>query len=310
MINIGEQKKSVSNAKWVGYATMKVIAVNPTEDEIDAIIGRPSQRTPNYTGCNDGVDYARIDFWLAPEDEASGIPPIKYSIFLSRTTLKSKSDKTKVIDIYGNTAWVTSNEYSEQAIPLSSAGKPLAIIPPYEVCCKGQDQLVEFLRAWANLPGSLNWNEETRSFSPKPKEQLAKAECKLEQLKKYWSGDFSEITSLLVALKDYTIKCLLVIKKVNIGRSVYNVQDVFPKVVPSWQNTSVIEREVNRRKENGLLSNFIVWNGDAKVFEEMPEPAQQTPSSDSWFVTTPQEQAQPADTPVVVSQKDIDELPF
>lgn len=304
MIQIGETKKATASQRYVGFALMKVVGINPTDEELEKILGREVTWENSYTMQKDGVDMARFDFWLAPVDETITMKPVKYSVFLHRSTMKSKTGKTKVIDKYGNTAWVTAEEFSGQQVPKSSSGKPLAIMTPYEVCCKGQDLLVEFVKAWLSIPFSFSWDKDSSSFIAKKDEALSRCECKLENIKSYWSGDMSEIKSLLDAGKDHIINVLLTVRQANINNAVIDIQDVFPYFTPGWQDTFAIKKEFERRKAQGGFANITTILEQAKPFIPTPKVLPTQQADNSFFGE------QVEDTTYVVTQADKDELPF
>lgn len=309
MINVGANEGEKSFKKFIGFASMKVVAINPSRQELESLLGREPQRDPEYFGMRDNVDWSKIDFWLKPIDENSPIPLVKYTVFLKRQSMESQAGKVKVIDRYGNTAWTTVDEFKSQAVPKSATGKPLGIIPPYELCCNGQDQLVDFLRPWLNIPNALRYDAAV-GFTPKDKTELDKAECHLDNLKNYWKGDISEIKNLLTPAKDHVIKVLLTVKSKTINDKPANVQSVFGMVVAGWRDSVIIEKEFRRQQERGGLANVVTWFGNAKeyvdpVIEQMKAVADAAQSDDPWAAQPAQEVAtQP------VLKGSVDDLPF
>ncbi len=309
MINVGANEGEKSFRKFIGFASMKVVAINPSRQELESLLGRELQRDTEYISMRENIECSRIDFWLKPVDENSPIPLIKYTAFLKRQAMKSQAGKNKVIDRYGNTAWVTDEEFKNQAVPKSAAGKSLGIIPPYELCCDGQDVLVDFLRPWLNIPNALRYDAAV-GFVPKDKAELEKSECHLDNFKNYWKGDISEIKNLLSLAKDHVVKVLLTVKSKTINDKPANVQSVFGMVVAGWRDFASLEKEFRRQQERGGLSNIVTWFGNAKeyvdpVIEQMKAAAETAQDDNPWAVQPAQEVSSRPNL-----QGSVDDLPF
>ncbi len=300
MIQLGNNDEAKSYAKYVGFATMRVLAINPDKAQLSSILRHDVEKAPEYVTMEEGIEQLRVDIWLAPGVDGSPLPPIKYPVFLKRQPMKSQAGTTKVIDRYGNSAWVTDEEFKAQAVPKTKSGKAAAIIPPYELCCDGQDRLLEFLRAWLNIPSSMSYDE-TTGWVPKP--DLSKSECHLEKMKDYWRGDVSELRQLVTAATDYKIKALLTVRTVANG-SFKTYQSVFPKVVQAWRDTAVIEKEYKRQKDYGGLAGVDTWFGDVKEYvPPVAQPQATTPVNNPWA------DAQTVVPPANMAQQN-EELPF
>ena len=301
MIQLGSNDEAKSFVKYVGFTTMRVLAINPDQTQLSGILRHDVDKAPEYVTMEEGVEQLRIDIWLAPGEDGSPLPPIKYPVFLKRQPMKSQAGTTKVIDRYGNSAWVTDEEFKAQAVPKTKSGKAAAIIPPYELCCDGQDRLLEFLRAWLNIPVSMSYDE-TKGWMPKP--DLSKSECRLEKMKDYWRGDVSELKQLVTAAANYKIKTLLTVRNVQVNGSEKTYQSIFPKVVQAWRDPAAIEKEFKRQKDYGGLVGVETYLGDVKEYvPTIAQPQATTPANNPW-----------ADTPTVVSPTIIaqqnKELPF
>lgn len=276
---IGEaQSSSVSNQKYIGYGTFKIVAVNPEKEEYEKLFGRQVQDWKGYTGTlQDGTPYARMMFVLKDVRENSEMPLIQASYCLIRRPRKTQDGRTQVIDAYGNTAWVTDAQFAAQEVPLSKGGKPLSIIPPYQMTCTGQDRLIDFLKAWLYTPNSHKWDDVAQGFIARPAEELNRCCIGLEHVKDYWTGDFKEIKSILgmPGIGEHAIKAMLTVRENEFnGRQTW-VQNVYDgKIVPSYGKYDWIEREFQRDLQQGRHQNERYVFQDAIPF--MPQPMQQT----------------------------------
>lgn len=267
MIAVGTNEPELIKRIYAGYCTATVAAVNPDADELGRLQGH-MWGNPVYTGkMPDGVDFVRINFWLRPEVELPGMSLVKLPVTLFRQGRKNADGtKTQVIDKYGNAAWVTDEEFKAQAVPRYSNGKPASIIPPYQMACRGQERLIDIIKAWCNIPFAFNWNPESREFFRKSDAELANCECELN-IKKLWSGDVSEISGLVEKLANYKVKALLTVRSYtdNSGQR-REAQGVYGKIVPAWRSAESIGKEFTRDSQAGgnrdtmtLLVNAIEW---------------------------------------------------
>lgn len=284
MIKIGEAPQALVNfTPYVGYATMRVVAVNPTPDELREKTGRWTQNV-KYFGKNDqNVDWARIDFWLAPTDDNPQVPVVRLSIWLFRQVRKSKDGKVKVIDNYGNSTWVTNEQFQKQEIPLSKNGNKLELIPPYELCCANQDILIGFIQSWGNVPLSFEWINKVKV--QKTGKDLEPCDCKLDRLKNLWVGDFSEIKQLVEPLKDHKIKVLLMVKNSVYKGIEHDIQDVYPKVIPYNVDYGSLRRSYEKEVANGGFKNTRTEFRDAMPYVK-ESAAAQAAIGDSQYATT------------------------
>lgn len=291
--SIGEaQSSSVSNTKYIGYGTFKIVAINPTKEEYEKLFNRQVQEWKGYNGAlQDGTPYVRVVFVLKDVREGSEMPLIQTSYCLIRRPRKTQDGRTQVIDAYGNTAWVTDEQFANQEVPLSKSGRPLSIIPPYQMTCTGQDRLIDFLKAWLYTPNSHKWDDVAQSFVVKPAEELNKCCIGLDHMKDYWTGDVSEIKNILdtAAISEHTIKAMLTVRENEFnGRQTW-VQNVYDgRVVPGFGKYDWIEREFQKDLQQGRHQNERYVFQDAIPFIPQPMQPQQQFTS---FVPQQQPQA-------------------
>lgn len=287
MIKIGDAPQaSVSFTPYIGYAVMRVAAINPTGEELFKIAGM-GLGPETFCGKNDqNVEWAQANIWLSPADDNPQVPFVKLPIRLFRQVRKNKDNtKVKVIDKFGNTAWVTNEQFQKQEVPLSQSGMKLPIIPPYELCCVNQDVLTDFIRTWANIRQSFTWDNDKRVFVKKADEELQQCECKLERLKNLWVGDFSEIKQFIEPLKDYKIKVLLMVRSAVVKGVEREYQSVFPQVLPYYRDFDVLRKAYEKEVANGGFKNTRTEFRDAMPYVK-ESAAAQAAIGDSQYATT------------------------
>lgn len=323
MIAIGSNEPASVVKKYVGFITASVVAVNPTREQLKELLGGDPQE-PVYTGQNgEGAEMGRVCFWLKPEVELPGMKLVKHTVTLIRQGRKnSDGSKTQVIDKYGNTAWVTDEEFKKQEVPRYSNGRLASIIPPYQMACGGQERLFSFIKAWANVPSAFSYDKDTKEFIRKPDSALAACQCELD-LKKFWKGDMSEVAALVKPLEKYKIKALLTVKPfVNDKGERRLLQSVYDKVVPAWRSYEAIEKEYQKEVAAGLNSQLTTMFVDAveytpdnvasTVYSVMSQP---TPAPQPAYAPTQPSYAAPQPAymppqPVYAQEPFVDDIPF
>lgn len=101
-----EERESFSNEGggkklYQGLAKLTPVAVNPTKEQLEKILGTELDRDINY----ENGDKYRLDFWCK---ELTVDRLIKFSIFISNADVKSKSGNNQYINAYGKTGYFES----------------------------------------------------------------------------------------------------------------------------------------------------------------------------------------------------------
>lgn len=321
MISIGEsQQPQARSDKYIGFGLFKVVAVNPSQMEYEELFHRHQENWKGYVSEDmNGVTQARVSFILQDVMENSDKPLFQASYFLRRQTRKSSDGlKTQVIDQYGNTAWVTDEEFKKQAVPKSKKGTPLSIIPPYRPCCDGEDKLISFIRAWMYVPNSFAWTGE--AMVPKDKSVLPNCLIQLDKIKDYWDGDFKELQDLMKteAASTHTVNALLTIRESQFnGMPSFN-QNVYWMVTPGFSNTSPIVKEFTRDQQRGMHANErFAFDAMFKFTPTLPKAAAApqvvdpfAPSADEQKALDEQQKRLEATASQQLAASPADDLPF
>lgn len=226
----GQGKVSSENAgggfkRYVGVASVKVVAVNPTMEEWNKITGGNMQKEPEYTSTNaDGVKQARITLLLQTDPKKTigdidAIIPVTF--WFRRLPIQgTQSGKYQIIDKYGRTAWATKEEVDAKKIPQYANG-PANIDADYRLIIQGEEAFTNFLKAHLNIPALSYTNKQGVVVNhPNPSE----CEARLDDIKKIFDGDFSEIKAILAYQPDNYSKMLFGVKTTEDGKE---YQDVF-----------------------------------------------------------------------------------
>lgn len=194
--NSNSSDKQVLGGLYTGLCSVRIVAINPTMEEIKAM-GINATKEPEYkTQTDTGENKMRIDFYLASAVTGVNLSKSLKQSFWLEDRIRVNKDKTKEewINKYGVSTW----------------GKAIDVAPEYDWLLKdglrkafvGEVDLTNFIKAWANVD---------------PKDQAT-----FDDIKKLTSGDLTELMGLYNTIKLNQVKVLLGVKE---GK----YQAVYPK---------------------------------------------------------------------------------
>lgn len=246
--------------RYIGVASCKVLGICPTKEALETIYGRTSENAPNYTSESEvngiKVPQARIDIFFKLDDKyvdenGKHIDTVfKKSIFITKVkTANRDNTKFKVADKYGRTAWVTEAQLANHEIPQYSNG-PANIDKDYRVLYRNEELLNDFLIAFLNIPSVQRYNNETKTWSLI--EDPSIAEVQLDEIDKYFAGNFKELHEIYSYRPENRVKVLFGVKTVD-GKTYQDIYDMFLK--NGVNNYTKLEANVKERKDNGAYPN-------------------------------------------------------
>jgi len=132
--------------KYVGVAAVEVVAINPSSEKIEELIGKKPEEDPSYTDVDkNGNDKVNFVFWLKENSTGRIFNNLKLSITDKERPI-SKKGQYQYINNIGFTAWAkTENELK------SSFAKR-----PYRAAKIGEDNFYEFMGRWLCLDSREN----------------------------------------------------------------------------------------------------------------------------------------------------------
>ena len=163
---------------YCGIATMNVIAVNPSMGELHAL-GVNVKQEQSYTGIQMGESTKnKLTFWVRNAEHEF---TTRFDILVEPNERpESRTGKFQYINKFGQTAWGTENP-SAQYEWFKNEGVRRSYV--------GEEMLIEFLRAWANVGRD--------------------GECAIDDIKAVNSGNVHELKQYVTALKDNRVRLLL-----------------------------------------------------------------------------------------------------
>jgi hypothetical protein len=153
-----EVKEGVAVKLYTGAENFKVVAVNPTKEELEKMYDRELNFTPEYIGTTkvtdgDGereVPQIRLDFFLANEDNSI---TTKLQFYVANTHHKSATGKFKCINSFGKDAWLDEEAVKSKVMP----GNMTWYNPDgVKVARRGEVELISYLVNLLNLPFNLD----------------------------------------------------------------------------------------------------------------------------------------------------------
>lgn len=237
---------------YTGVENFKVIAVNPSKEELEAIYGRELNFTPEYLGeteVEDGdgkrtVPQYRIDLYLANEDNSI---TTKAQFYIADTHHLSATGKYKVINAFGKTTWLTKEDVQNQSLPENMQWyNPTGL----KVAKRGEEHLIDFLVNLLNLPFKINELAD-------PSEAFASISS--EQWAKIFSGDVSLIETIINSTNN-KIGVLLGVKTKSDGKlvqTIYNRKTLrqYTKSSNRANKYAYLQRDLKESKAAGAFGN-------------------------------------------------------
>lgn len=212
--------------RYIGYGVFEFTAINPNKAELEKI-GINVENEPVYHTVKDNINESIIDVYMKhiSNDESPFEFPLRVRFFLRGKTIYSTDKKSlKVINNYGEAAFIPIENYKENSVPSSQAW----FCGPYKASFEGQEEFTKFLAAYFGIP--------TRSYvdktgTRKTIENLQDAEVGLDDWSKILKGDFSELN----IFKQFTNRVRLLVGVKTVDNKTY--QDIFMQCFIKINNT-------------------------------------------------------------------------
>lgn len=275
--------------RYIGVAPVTVLAVNPNKAKLEEIYGRTLDKEPEYVTTSEEngktVTSVRFDFIVKTvAEKCDGIDFISKHTYFIRNEYRFNKDgsKVQVIDKYGNTAWVTKEQLNTHAIPQYSNG-PANIDPDYRPCYVGEEDVTNFIKTFLNIPNVIKF------VDGKPCGKIdnpEEAEARLDNISKYFTGDYKEISQIIAYQPNNKVKVLFGVKTDNEGKL---RQTTFNRLVLKGGVTdfSKLAKELEDRKAAGAYSNVEFEICPIKEYQVSATPVDDLPANSpapkGWF---------------------------
>lgn len=256
-LTFGETQESTDSQefkRYIGVGSSFVVAVNPGKDELEKIYGREMQEQEYVVDGPNGKE-ARIHFIVRTDPKVcNDIEITSKLMFTLRNAPAYNRDETKVqvIDGYGNTKWAAVEDAREGKKLLSADGKPMPIDDKYRMCCVGEADLVSFLKTYLRIPSSFEYVNGTWA----KKKDASKGEFKLDFIKNYFSGDFSELKDALALQPNNKVKLLYGVKTSEENKQYQAVASKEGLILSNSAGASAYAKAEQRLQEMKRLGSY------------------------------------------------------
>lgn len=257
--------------RYTGVAACYVVGVNPNKTELEKIYGTTIENEPEYRGSVDidgrKVENVRVDFIVktVAEDNNGIEMTSKVALFL-RKEYRFNREKTKVqvIDKYGRTAWVTVEQAKAKEIPVYANG-PANLDADYRPCYVGEEELTNFIKAYLNIPNVMKYVDNKWVMVDNPADCVAR----LDNIEKYFTGDYSELRDVIALQPMNKIKILFGVKTNDEGKQYQAVYtQMFMK--NGVRDFARLEKDLADRKAAGAYPTTEFTIGDLKEYNPQP----------------------------------------
>ena len=257
--------------RYTGVAACYVVGVNPNKTELEKIYGTTIENEPEYRGSVDidgrKVENVRVDFIVktVAEDNNGIEMTSKVALFL-RKEYRFNREKTKVqvIDKYGRTAWVTVEQAKAKEIPVYANG-PANLDADYRPCYVGEEELTNFIKAYLNIPNVMKYVDNKWVMVDNPADCVAR----LDNIEKYFTGDYSELRDVIALQPMNKIKILFGVKTNDEGKQYQAVYtQMFMK--NGVRDFARLEKDLADRKAAGANPTTEFTEGDLKEYNPQP----------------------------------------
>lgn len=280
-----ESTEGAPITRYTGVASVFVKGVNFNKEELEKFFERDIENEPVYVGESDNngvkVPQVRLDFMVEADKEKYGIDfKSRVTLFLRRMPRVSKAGKKQVIDKYGRTAWATEEEIASKSIPVYSNGKPANIDKDYRVAYSGEEDLINFLIAYLNIPSPQRYVNGEWVMNEASK--LPDSEAMLEHIEDYFKGDFKEIKTIVSYQPNNKVKVLFGVRTADDGKQ-YQTCYTRMFLKNSVNDYSRLDKNLQDAKASGAFSSSEFDVNELHEYKvEATDFTEEAPSSTPW----------------------------
>ena len=253
----GSESKDSVRRLYKGVAPAFVLAVNPTKAEIEKLFNTELEEAPKYIsetevgpeGNKVKTPQVRITFVLLTDVEKCGVEvKVNVPYFLTKAYRFSKDGtKVEVINKYGETAWLPVEHAKAGTTPDNMKWFDTSDMRPAYI---GEAALTGFMKAYLNIPNkSFTKDGETKFIK-----NLADAEARLDQIDKYFTGDFSELRNVIALQPKNKVKGAFGVRTTDDNKQyqAFYTDKVLKNIITDF---SKLDEDIKNRQTAGSYPN-------------------------------------------------------
>lgn len=261
-----ESKEGASYDVYTGIAPFHLLAINPTLEELKKIYPeRDEIQEPDYSFSRQEDDGSTttgtwINVYLktnVEHREANGIEAIMRAgyLLLNRPRTNTAGDKVQVINPYGETGWLTKEQFDNKELPQYMVNNKFVtegMRPAYD----GEEGLIDFLKAYIGIPRCTTYNSKDRTWTLKTGADLeaAKAGFSVADIKRIIGGDVSVIRNAVSFQPNNQIKFLTGVRTTDEGREYQDIYSRHP-IRFNTRNYNAVEKDIANAQDAGAYPN-------------------------------------------------------
>lgn len=253
--------------KWIGIVPVQVVAVNPNAKRIMEIFpNRKDWGDPQYLQDKEYRGnmhkWATIDLYmqgLVPDD-TKPIFELRINIIDVYNYNKDRS-KVQVIDKYAQTTWLPTDLVKAHAWKDEWESR---IDRSYRPAIVGESTLMLFLQKYLGIPMVQTYDAQTKTWKYREDNAKDECECRLDDIKKVFKGDFSEILNIFKGMEESWIKIMVGIRHTDEGKIIHIVNDRVFANAHSYTNR-MFEREIdnqNKYFEASGTTPYVIYSAE------------------------------------------------
>lgn len=264
------EKRTVFN-KYVGVGNFKVLAFNPTREQLNKMLGSDVEEEIEYTkeDCEIKIGEESIfckavfvDAWLE-EQVTKTKHKIRFTIY-DTPRLTKNGEKYQYINQVGQSSWTDEPENLPEFFThfkvKENDGSFSFVKKDFRKAYRGEEQLIKFLVAWLELSPFMQKNT-----------------IFVEDTKRFWKGDMTELNALINDFEDTTVMALMGIRLKEDGTETKEYQaysqvafcpgrfyKIFRSLYVNKEDKAEALEDISRDKKLYSLNKFIVDNSDTE----------------------------------------------
>lgn len=293
-----------SYERYIGVSSIKVVAINPDNAKLRELginVGE-EEKEPVYVydkSMPDGSTRKRARLRImAQMQDVETNPIIRLDFTVGNDSIMNKDgSKCKVIDKFGNTAWVTRDELKDHKIPVDKNGLPIDIAQDYKLCHVGEEDVITFLKKLLCIAPYKFWIPDSGTWEHSAKPGV----LSIDRWAALCGGDVSEISGYLSYVPNNCVKVILGIRRDAERGGIYQtfMKDAYLSngASPVGGEYTSARKLINKAKERGYdtaeysaapvhvytahvdeptpASDYVGSLGDGDPFASAPQPSAQ-----------------------------------
>lgn len=269
------ESSAASFDRYIGVAKCKILAVNPTAEELSKIYGREVTVQPYVnTVDRDGkkIKQVRLDFIVATNPDCGVDTKTKVTFFVTNEVAYN-GDKTKVevIDKYGRTAWAPVEVAKAKGQIMYSNG-PADIDKDYRPLYKGEKTLTMMIRKYLCLPDVRFFDSASGVW--KNRNNMEDSEGVLDSVSAYFNGDFTELKEILNLVPNNEVRMMFGVRTTDDNKQYQQVYDRWFETAKAKEDSALsrFQKSLSDEKARGAFQNSEFEACAIKIYVNTPTP--------------------------------------